>query len=145
MAQMKQTVRNAWIESLLVVMAIWCIPSISLAQQGAAGTVAFEEVVVTARKRAETLQDVPLSISVMSADQLEARGIRSLEDLSAFTPGFYFKPVGSFEGRTTSDLRFRGMDVNTSTPWLQLGSVFVDGVYISGGVLNIDVQDVERV
>ena len=106
---------------------------------------AEDEVIVTSRKRIETAQDVPQSVSVFTRQQLEEREIRSLVDLSAFTPGFFFRPVGSFEGRMASDLRFRGMDINTSTPWLQLGSTFIDGVYVSGGVQNISFDAVERV
>lgn len=145
---MKHTARipfHGWTGLALAMIAMWHGPGISLAQEAATEPMALAEVVISARKRVETLQEAPLAVTALSADQIEARGIRSLEDLSAFTPGFYFKSVGSFEGRTTSDLRFRGMDVNTSTPWLQLGSVFVDGVYISGGVQNIGFENVERV
>lgn len=120
-------------------------PEIVAAQTQESGGTELEEVTVTARKRSESVTETPISLSVLSAGQIDARGIRSLEDLAAFTPGFYFKSVGSFEGRTSSDLRFRGMDVNTSTPWLQLGSIFVDGVYISGGVQNIGFENIQRV
>ena len=47
----------------------------------AAPTVALEEIVVTARKREENLQDVPLAVSAISAEQIERAGIRSVEDV----------------------------------------------------------------
>lgn len=50
----------------------------------------IEEIVVTARKREESIQDVPLSISAFSADKLDAVGIESAEQLDKVTPGLVF-------------------------------------------------------
>lgn len=141
----KRKRHHEWLWYPIGTIALGLSPTVLLAQDAGAAPVTLTEIVVSARKRVETLQDVPLAVTVMNSSQIEAHDIRSLEDLAAFTPGFYFKSVGSFEGRTSSDLRFRGMDVNTSTPWLQLGSVFVDGVYISGGIQNIGFENIERV
>ena len=51
-----------------------------------------EEIVVTARKKEESLQDVPLSIAAFSSEQLQRRGIQSNYDVAAFTPNFKLKP-----------------------------------------------------
>ena len=73
----------------------------------AGGTVALEEVVVTAQRREETLQSTPLSISVLSADDIQKRGITNSSDLIGEVSG-----VGGFEtpgGRGASTLSIRGM------------------------------------
>src|SRR5210317_809813 len=48
--------------------------------------VTLDEVIVTAQKRAENLQEVPLSISALGSQELENRGIESLSDLNAVAP-----------------------------------------------------------
>ncbi|MEY4357833.1 MAG: hypothetical protein RL469_1159, partial [Pseudomonadota bacterium] len=53
-------------------------------------TVALDEIVVTARKREENLQDVPLAVSAISAEQIERAGIRSVEDVVARDPSMSF-------------------------------------------------------
>ena len=49
---------------------------------------ALEEVIVTATKRAETIQDVPVSVSAVSSDMMEKIGITDMEDLSIVVPNF---------------------------------------------------------
>ncbi len=51
---------------------------------------ALEEIIVTARKREENLQEIPLSVSAFTEEALEERGITSLQDIADFTPGFDF-------------------------------------------------------
>ena len=51
------------------------------------GLVALEEIVVTARKVEERLQDVPLAITAFSAAEIQAAGIENLDDVANFTPG----------------------------------------------------------
>lgn len=54
----------------------------------------MEEILVTARKREETLQDVPFSVQALTGDTLEKRGAQSLEDLSANVAGFTIQNLG---------------------------------------------------
>ena len=49
---------------------------------------ALEEIVVTARKRDERLQEVPMSVAALSEERIQAFGLRSDEDIAAFTPNF---------------------------------------------------------
>src|SRR5437868_4779965 len=53
--------------------------------------VTIAEIVVTARRAEENLQQVPLSITALGAKDLEAAGISSVEDIAALTPGFSFR------------------------------------------------------
>ena len=59
--------------------------------QGADKGDVLEEVTITAQKRSENLQDVPLSVTAVGAEQLEARGIESLRGLNAIAPNVMFR------------------------------------------------------
>ena len=62
------------------------VNEIAIAQEDAA----FEEIVVTARKREESLLEVPLSITALTSDDIEQKGIGEFKDIISFTPGFHF-------------------------------------------------------
>ena len=112
--------------------------------QGASSV--LDEITVTARKRDESLLEVPLTVTAFSEEDIARIGIRSLEDISDFAPGLFYSTMGSQRGgRSESVVRFRGMDINDVTPVRQLASVFVDGVYVSGGLSSISMEDVARV
>jgi iron complex outermembrane recepter protein len=107
---------------------------------------ALEEIIVTARKRDENLKEIPLSISAFSASDIEKGGFKGLEDIAFAAPGMQFSNQGGqIPGRYTSAIRFRGMNVNSDSPSLQLGSLFIDGVYVLGGTSSIPLDDVERI
>ncbi|HCD54783.1 MAG TPA: TonB-dependent receptor, partial [Halieaceae bacterium] len=71
----------------------------------------LEEVVVTARKREEGSQEVPLSISALGADQLDALKIRDLTNLSVRLPNVALDDVGTARG--TANFSIRGLGVNS--------------------------------
>jgi iron complex outermembrane recepter protein len=81
--------------------------SAALAQQG----VDMDEVVVTAEKRAERLQDVPVPVSVISPETLAERDRAKLQDYFATVPGFNLESQGN--GQTT--LAIRGITTGTLT------------------------------
>lgn len=68
-----------------------------------ANEAALEEVVVTSTKREASLQDVPLSISAVSGDKLEAAGVQDFESVAASVPSLSFKSSGP--GRTKLNIR----------------------------------------
>lgn len=106
----------------------------------------LEEITVTARKRAESLLETPLSVSVVTADTIDRAGFRGLEELAMKVPGMqYHDQGGQRPGRFNSAIRFRGMDVNSPLPTFQLGSLFIDGIYVLGTTHSIPLDDVERV
>ena len=59
-----------------------------------AQTLALEEIVVTARQRAESIQDIPISITAFSAADIDKRGMVSMTDIALSTPGFNFENFG---------------------------------------------------
>jgi outer membrane receptor protein involved in Fe transport len=100
----------------------------------------LEEVVVTARKKSEDSQDSPLAISAYSSEMIEAAGMKDLTDVAAFTPGFSFND--DF-GRTQSE---RPVIRGQATIKGESGvSTFIDGVRISGSILDYDLNEVERI
>ena len=58
----------------------------------------IEEVIVTATKRAESVQDIPLSVNAFSGAQLEEAGVKDIRDIAAQTPGLSIKSRGETEG-----------------------------------------------
>ena len=55
----------------------------------------LEEIVVTARKREESVQDIPVVVTAFTADELARRGVSELEDIAAATPGLSFEDFSS--------------------------------------------------
>ncbi|MDE1149948.1 MAG: TonB-dependent receptor [Azospirillaceae bacterium] len=103
----------------------------------------LEEIVVTARKTAERLQDVPLAVAAMSSEQLESHGITDLQGLARFTPGFQFKDfVTAFHG----DMNLRGLSqANVQNAVGNVGA-FIDGVYMQRGYMaSSTLGDWERI
>ena len=104
----------------------------------------FDEIVVTARKREENIQETPLSISAFTSGMIEKAGIRDMADIAKSTPGF---SLDEDFGRTSSDRPI----IRGQATILALGntgsgvSTFVDGVLLNGSVLDYDLTDVERV
>jgi iron complex outermembrane receptor protein len=118
----------------------------TFAQQEAESSLVLEEVTVTARKTEERLIEAPLSITAFTAADIEKKGFATLEDVARSAPGVqYSNQGGQIPGRYTSAIRFRGMNVNSDSPSLQLGSLFVDGVFVLGGTQSIPYDDVERI
>jgi iron complex outermembrane receptor protein len=100
---------------------------------------ALEEVVVTARKREENLQEVPLSVTAFDDKALQDYRMFSPEDIAGFTPGFSF--VNSF-GRDSDRPVIRGMSNILGAP---NASFFIDGVYVPGTIASTELQMLERV
>ncbi len=116
--------------------------------QGASADPGLDEVVVTARKVEERLQDVPLSISAFGAQQIDRQGIARLEDVARLVPGLTFD-LGAFPNDTRPAIR--GMQNERGRPSV---AVLLDGqdiggenLYIAGGTgsLNTRLLDLERI
>ena len=101
--------------------------------------IAMEEIVVTARKRSETLLEIPLTVSAFSAEDIEQAGYTTITDLVEAVPGVTY---GSFEAEGRGDsASFRGIATNTGDPTLQNSSKFIDGVYVSGSLFTALLSD----
>ena len=107
------------------------------------GAVALEEIVVTARRVEERLQDVPLAITAFSAAEIQAAGIDNLDDVANFTPGMTFS---NLLGEFLPVPVIRGIAPTAILDREQNAAIFVDGVYVSGREgLNFSQLDLERI
>jgi iron complex outermembrane receptor protein len=124
-------------------------PGQPAAPDGQDAVKAVEEIVVTARRREESLQDTPVAISVFGADLLEERQVRKTEDLERITPSLQFKPAGQLSGNTAAAVAFiRGVGQLDPTAAVDPGvGIYIDEVYVGravGGTIDFgDVAGVE--
>lgn len=103
----------------------------------------IEEIVVTAERRAQSLQDVPVAVTAFSADAVEQLQIEDFNDLSLKIPGF---SVNSFS-KTRVNPSLRGGSSSLSSAGAeQAVGLFIDDVYFGGsGDFELDLFDVERI
>jgi outer membrane receptor protein involved in Fe transport len=101
----------------------------------------IEEIVVTARKQEERLQEVPLTVTAFSGSMIDEMDINDPYDLSRLAPGFNFQ--NNAGRRVASRLLMRGL--TTSTTGAAKASAFIDGVYVFGDFSFIDFGMVERI
>ena len=73
------------------VAAFGALSAPALAQDAAGGANMIEELVVTAEKREQSLQTVPIAISAFTSEQRDKVGISTVQDLTNFTPGFVYQ------------------------------------------------------
>lgn len=104
------------------------IVAASLLATGVASAAVLEEVIVTATKRAEGLQDVPIAISVVSGEAIEQKALTNMEDLAVYMPNVHVA-----EGSAGDQLFIRGIGSGINAGFEQSVGTFVDGVYYGRG------------
>jgi iron complex outermembrane recepter protein len=108
----------------------------------AAGGGGLEEIVVTATRREERLQDVPISVAAFSQEKLDAQGVRNIDDLTRLSPGVSFQRNGmSSSGNYNdegSDINIRGVDstAGTSTTGIYIDDTPIQTRHIGFGSIN---------
>ncbi len=122
-----------------VAIATAAAPSISYAQDSV-----LEEIVVTASKRATTLQEIPIAVSVTTADTIEKAQIQDLFDLQTVVPSLR---VSQLQTSRNSNFVIRGFGNGANNPGIEPSvGVFIDGVYRSRSAAAIsDLPRLERV
>ena len=129
------------------ILALAILPTIAFAQDAVPDGSAVEadsaDIVVTAQRRQERVQDIPVAISAFGGDQIARSGIASLENIAPRVPSFYF---GSF-GAARPQLYIRGIGTRSFDPGSESSvGVFADDVYLgrSSGSFGA-MKDIERV
>lgn len=106
-------------------------------------------IIVTARRREESLQETPVAISAFSAEELANRQIQTTQDLEKVTPNLQFKPAGQLSGNSASTVVFiRGIGQLDPTAAVDPGvGIYIDEVYVGravGGAIDFgDIAGVE--
>ncbi|HUN26329.1 MAG TPA: TonB-dependent receptor [Steroidobacteraceae bacterium] len=119
------------------------------ASSGSAGGGTLEEVTVTATRREASAQDVPLSITAISGDQLDREGVNDVGKLAETMAGVDFTDKGPFGGVTGANLIIRGLN-SDATGWLPAAAspvvppvaTYVDDTPL---FVNLRLQDLDRV
>jgi outer membrane receptor protein involved in Fe transport len=114
------------------------------AAASAASSDGLDEIVVTATKREQTLQDVPVAVTVTSAQTIRQTAIRDVLDLQSVVPSLR---VSQLQTSTQTNFIIRGFGNGANNPGIESSvGVFVDGVYRSRSASQIgDLVDVERI
>jgi iron complex outermembrane recepter protein len=109
----------------------------------AANTMQIEEVVVTAQRRSENLQDVPIAVTALDEKALKDAGIRSVAELPQLVPGFTFNTQSGGWGQP----RIRGVGIAASAPGVENSvATYFDGVYYAAAASSLfDLHDVAQV
>jgi outer membrane receptor protein involved in Fe transport len=112
--------------------------------QEAANQPALTEIIVTAQKRQQNIQDVPISVIALSAQQLKDGGVTDIKNLQALTPGL---TVTSTTSENVTTARIRGIGTVGDNPGLESSvGVVIDGVYRPrNGVGFGDLGEIEQI
>ena len=130
------TVRNALIPLVLALTASGSLPAQTEERQ-----LILEEVLVTAQKREETLQEVPLSINVLDGSRIEDASIDKLEDLQNYVPNLQMSETG-----ISTQIYIRGIGTGNNQGFEQSVGQYVDGIYYGRQqLLRAPLFDLERV
>ena len=116
--------------------------------QSGAGSAALEEIVVTATKRSQNIQNVPISISAFTSESLQEKNISSVQSLSNLTPGVNLVGGAPFSGdRSVLSASVRGIGQDDFAFNMNPGvGVYLDGVYLARTIgANLNLLDVDRV
>ena len=121
-------------------VAVTLLTTQAAAQDG----VQLEEVVVTATKREQTLQDVPVAVTVTTGETIARAAVRDVSDLASLVPSLR---VSQLQTSTNTNFIIRGFGNGANNPGIEPSvGVFIDGVYRSRSAGSIgDLVDVQRV
>jgi iron complex outermembrane receptor protein len=133
----------------LVKLSTWLAALVCVTPFGLTGlparSQALEEIVVTSQRREQSAQDVPISITAFSADQLRSFGMSSSADIAAQTPGVLLN--GASTGGINILPSIRGVTQNDFTPHQEPpNATYIDEAYISSSAaLSFNLFDTQRV
>jgi iron complex outermembrane receptor protein len=120
-------------------LSVTAMPSTAAAQEGAER---LEEIIVTARKREENLQEVPVSISVLGEDFIREAGILTQRDLFEMTPGIHYDEAID---RNSAQASVRGVQSNEIATNRTKVTAFLDGMPILGSQGSIQFGGTQQI
>ena len=103
----------------------------------------LERILVTAQKRTQNINEVPISISTMNSDMISQTGVKQLKEIAEFIPNLTISDGTDF----TSEVRIRGVGANSRNIGFDTRvGVYLDGVYLGQSpALNQELLDLERI
>ncbi len=127
----------------IAISACLIVPVTGSTQEAEGDSAPLEEIVVTARKRAQALSNVPIAISAIGQTKIEDYGYTNLES--------YFRTIPSVGlvdgGAQRKQVIIRGIAIDSSVRAGSLSSIYVDETLVSGGLFGLDLRifDMERI
>jgi len=142
---MRQFKSNTSLSAVAATLVL-AVPSTAFAQTEPDAETAEEAdgpvIIVTARSRAENIQDVPIAITAFGREDIERRGIQELDDVARFTPGFSFEDFSGGFAQPT----IRGQATTRVTALESNVSTFFDGIYVPRSwAVDIGTTNLQRV
>ncbi len=138
---MAASIRHVAHRRLLPFLIAGATAGVSLSPAILAQSPVLEEIVVTARLRAESLQDVPISVSAVDGQRMFDAGIVKIEDLQAYVPNFTMSQTG-----IGTNIYIRGIGSGINQGFEQSVGMYVDGIYYGRAQLSrAPFLDLERV
>ena len=141
-----QTRKASYLRSLMMGAAFVMIAQAgtAFAAEAASDSTTVEEITVTARFREESLSSVPVAVSVISGDDVAAKNLNNLQDISQAIPTVDFRAGASNKDRTVF---IRGVGTITTSPGVEPSvSTVIDGVVLARpGQSTLDLMDLERI
>ncbi len=138
-------VADKWVRLAPVVAVVALLapqPHVLAQEDSEADAVLVPEIIVTARRREENIQDVPLSITAFDAAAIERRNIMELDDVARFTAGFAFE---DFDGGNGGPV-IRSQPTINVTSREQTTATFLDGVYLPRSwLVDIGATNLQRI
>jgi len=138
-----RVVKSAYVGVLFAVLGSPALAQdLAPADEQARGQGQLQEIIVTAQRRAENLQDVPVAVSVVSAAAIEGTGSNNLIDLSALVPGLNLRNSASFLATSLRGVGSTGKGPGVENPT----ALYVDGVYMgSAGTSMLSFNSIEQI
>lgn len=139
---MKKSLQMA-VKPLAAAVSLSALYPVAALSQG--GALALEEVVVTAQRRETSLQETPIAVTAIGAEQIADMGIYNVSDLTALAPNTNFQKQPS--SNSNMSLMIRGVGTGETSLLVDTKTGFyIDGVYVSKSVGGVfDIVDLERV
>ena len=135
---------RTWLLVGLSLTTLAAMPAAAQEVPVATDTVAdTQDIVVTARKRAETLQDVPMAVTALTAADLDVRNVQDVNGLYAEVPGLFSAPGSVNNSADYAYLTMRGVGFNAGLE--PAVGVFVDGMYLPQLGFDAAFLDLEQV
>ena len=134
--------KRFFVPAVVASQLVGAVAIAATAEGDASNGAALEEVVVTATRREERLQDVPITVTAFSQEKLDAEGLHSMDDLSRLSPGIAFQRNGmSSAGNYNdegSDINIRGVDstAGTSTTGIYIDDTPIQTRHVGFGSVN---------
>lgn len=126
------------VSAMAMACALSAVPAFAQAAEGAA---AGDDIIVTAQRRAERLEAVPMSVAAVSPEQIRSAGVTNVRDLSNVVTGFQLAASGTFPQPA-----IRGISSTVSNYFDNNVAVYVDGLYQAAPlIMNLDLPNISSV